>query len=350
MRRLDVSMLSLLAKTTSMMEYLGFLWVVQTGLELNLWAEMETARSLEELMIMHPGWDEILLDHWLEQAHYMELLTKKNDLFQATKLAKAINKYRNLGLEALYKELIAHWTIGFAELPRLITKQCAKLTLENEMEELIAKASIVSEPFVWPYLRSKCQKEQWKSVLDLGCGEGRYLKILSSEFSDLCGVGIEMNPAVAERAQEKVKESDGRIRILCKDIFSLVDQQKESLLELGSFDLCLLNNSIHFFTQEQRIQLLGSIREFLKPGGQVGILTAVRKGSPVRVFRTHLPQNLMSFFLACHQGFEGLPTTEEIRSLLFQTGYGDVDIAVMPLGTSHYFCARKTDECLETPR
>ena len=33
---MDVSMLALLAKTTNLMEYLGFLWVAQTGLELNL--------------------------------------------------------------------------------------------------------------------------------------------------------------------------------------------------------------------------------------------------------------------------------------------------------------------------
>ncbi|AFM40199.1 methylase involved in ubiquinone/menaquinone biosynthesis [Desulfosporosinus acidiphilus SJ4] len=348
---MDVSMLALLAKTTTIMEYLGFLWVTQTGLELNLWAELEKASSLEEIMTLHPDWDEILLDHWLEQAHYLELLTRKNDRFQTTKLAKAVNKYRNFGLEALYKELTQHWTRGFAELPGLMMKQREKLTLETDMqEELISKASLASEPFVWPFLRTKCQKERWKNVLDLGCGEGRYLKNLSEEFGDLRGVGLEMNPAVAGRGQEMAKASEGRIQILCKDIFSLVHQRKESLSELGTFDLCLLNNSIYYFTQEQRIELLQSIKEFLKPGGQVGILTAVRKGEPVRVFHTHLPQNLMSFFLACHQGFSGLPTAGEITSLLERSGYSDVDISVMPLGTSHYFFAKRTDEPIETSR
>lgn len=357
-------MLALLAKTTALMEYLGFLWIVQTGMELNLWAELESAGSLEDLMALHPDWDKILLDHWLEQAYSQDLLTKKNDHFQVTRLGKAINKYRNSGLEAMYKELVGHWGTGFAELPRLMTNQREKLVLGSDMEdELISKASLASEPFVWSFLRAKCQKEKWQRVLDLGCGEGLYLKKLTDEFPQLHGVGIEMNPVVASRALEGVKESGGRILILCEDILSLGDiqgrKQDENKLhkngdvlpeELGTFDLCLLNNSIYYFTPEQRIHLLESIKRLLAPGGQLGILTAVRKGEPIRVFRTHVPQNLMSFFLACHQGFQGLPTEQEIIALLQQTGYTDVNISVMPLGTSHYFFAKCSNECTETSR
>ncbi len=354
---MDVGMLALLAKTTTLMEYLGFLWVVQTGLELNLWAELESSErsvSLDDLMVLHPDWDRVLLDHWLEQAYCQDLLTKNNEYYSVTKLGKAINKYKNHGLEALYKEMVEHWSTGFAELPRLITKQREKLTLSTDMEEeLISKASLASEPFVWPFLRVKCQRERWQRILDLGCGEGSYLKKLTDEFPQLHGVGIEMNPVVASRAQESFKEWGGRIHILCEDILSLGDiqgrKQDENKLhrdkdvhleELGTFDLCLLNNNIYYFTLEQRIHLLESIKRLLVPGGQLGILTAVRKGEPIRLFRTHVPQNLMSFFLAIHQGFQGLPTEQEIITLLQQTGYTDLNISVMPLGTSHYFFAK----------
>ena len=351
-------MLALLGKTTALMEYLGFLWVVQTGLELNLWAELEGEVSLDDLMALHPDWDKILLDHWLEQAYCQDLLTRNNGCFRISKLGKAINKYRNSGLEALYKELVGHWGVEFAELPQLMTNKKEKLSFGSDMEEeLISKASLASEPFVWPFLRAKCQREQWQRVLDLGCGEGLYLNKLASEFPHLRGVGLEMNPVVASRAQESSKVFNERIHILCLDILSLGNfrgrKQDENKLpiendglpeEIGTFDLCLLNNSIYYFTPEQRIQLLESIKGLLVPGGQLGILTAVRKGEPIRVFRTHVPQNLMSFFLACHQGFQGLPTEQEILALLQQTGYTDVNISVMPLGTSHYFFAKSPNE------
>jgi len=359
---LDVSMLTLLGKTTALMEYLGFLWVVQTGLELNLWAELESEGSLDDLMALHPSWDEVLLDHWLEQASCQDLLTKNNDRFRLTKLGKAIHKYSNSGLKALYKELVEHWSIGFAELPQLMTNEKEKLAMGPAMEEeLISKASLASEPFVWPFLRAKCQREKWQRVLDIGCGEGLYLNKLACEFPQLHGVGLEINPSVAWRAQESAKEFGGRIQILCEDILSLGELQNSmpggeenppeedrQFKELGMFDLCLLNNSIYYFTPEQRIQLLEKIQRLLAPGGQVGILTAVRKGEPIRIFRTHVPQNLMSFFLACHQGFQGLPTEQEVISLLQQTDYRDVNISVMPLGTSHYFFAKCPKQYSET--
>jgi len=359
---LDVSMLTLLGKTSALMEHLGFLWVVQTGLELNLWTELESETGLEDLMVLHPNWDKVLLDHWLEQAYCQDLLTKNNDRFRVTKLGKAINKYSNSGLKALYKELVEHWSVGFAELPQLMTNEKEKLTLGSAMEEeLISKASLASEPFVWPFLHNKCQREKWQRVLDIGCGEGLYLNKLASEFTQLHGVGLEINPIVAWRAQESVKEFGGRIQIICEDILSLGEHQNSlpgeinppragdrQLKEFGTFDLCLLNNSIYYFTLEQRIQLLERIKRLLAPGGQVGILTAVRKGEPIRFFRTHVPQNLMSFFLACHQGFQGLPTEQEVIFLLQQTNFRDVNVSVMPLGTSHYFFAKSPYQCLET--
>ncbi|MDR3602963.1 MAG: class I SAM-dependent methyltransferase [Desulfosporosinus sp.] len=348
---LDAGMLALLGKTTALMEYLGFLWVVQTGLELDIWAELASEESLEDLMALHPDWDKVLLDHWLEQAYCQGLLTNNNERFRVTKLGRAINKYKNSGLDALYKELVGHWSTGFAKLPLLMTNQEEKLAFGSAMEEeLIAKASLASEAFVWPFLRAKCQREKWQRVLDLGCGEGLYLNKLACEFPELYGVGLEMNPVVASRAQECVKESGERIQILCEDILALGNlqsiRQKDDgqLNDLGTFDLCLINNSIYYFTPEQRIQLLESIKGLLSPGGQLGILTAVRKGEPIRIFRTHIPQNLMSFFLACHQGFQGLPTEQEVITLLHQTGYTDVSVSVMPLGTSHYFFAKCPNE------
>ena len=348
---MDVSMLALLSKTTNLMEHLGFLWVLQTGMELNLWAELETPANLAELTARHPDWDAVLLEHWLEQAFCQELLSKKDGYYQTNKLAKAVNKYKNYGLEALYKELMEHWCTGFAELPRLITRQREKLNLGSEMEEeLISKASLASEPFVWPFLRTKCQRENWKRVLDLGCGEGRYLTKLADEFPQLQGIGLEMNPAVASRAQERVKKFGGRIQIFCRDILLLENLEEELGEELGVFDLCLMNNSVYYFGKEQQIQLLNNIKRFLAPEGQLGILTAVRKGAPVRIFKTHVPQNLMSFFLACHQGFQGLPTQQDIEDLFKLTGYKDVNISVMPLGTSHYFFAKGSVESREMTR
>lgn len=341
---MDTGMLALLGKSTALMDSLGFLWTVQSGLELNLWSELESPKTLDDLMNLHPDWNKVLLDHWLEQAYLQELLGKTDEHYRITKLGKAVNKYKDHGLQALYTEMVRHWSSGFAALPQLIRNEREKLTLSPDMEEeWIAKASLASEPFVWPFLREKCRKEHWHRVLDLGCGEGLYLQKLTSTFPTLYGVGLELNPAVASRAQQRSAGSGERLHILCADILALTEDNSILAAALGKFDVCLLNNSIYYFTPEQRLTVLDGVKKVLVPGGQLGILSAVRKGEPHPLFRTHVPQNLMSFYLSCHQGFQGLPTKQEITGLLRSAGYPEVTVSVMPLNTSHYFFAKCAD-------
>ena len=60
-----------------------------------------------------------------------------------------------------------------------------------------------------------------ETVYDLGCGEGNILIVAAEEFKANC-VGIEIDEKLVEVAREKVKEKglEGRVKILCDDIFS----------------------------------------------------------------------------------------------------------------------------------
>lgn len=327
-------MLALLNKTISLMEGLGYLWVVVTGLELNLWNELTREQTLDDLMLKHPQWDRVLLDHWLEQAYCLDLLDKRSLKYRATKLGRAIEDYRSQGLEAMYKEFSYYWGPRFAQLTSLINQEETKKPLSTELEEeLISRASLASEPFVLPFLLTKCQKEKWQSVLDLGCGEANYISHLLKAFPQLQCTGVELNPVVAERAAQQSLPYGGRLKIVCANALDLPP-------DLGSFDVCLLNNNIYYFEIDQRLSLLSNIRKFLRPGGKLGILTALRESDfSARVFRTYIPQNLMSFFLACHQGFSGLPTQAEITALLKHAGYTNIEVSALAMRTSHYFFA-----------
>lgn len=65
---MDIGMLALLGKTVSLMENLGFMWLVHTGFELNLWESLLEEKTKTQLLAEHSNWDSLLLDHWLEQA------------------------------------------------------------------------------------------------------------------------------------------------------------------------------------------------------------------------------------------------------------------------------------------
>lgn len=333
---MELGMLGLFGKTVSLMENLGFLWLVHTGFELNLWERLLEEKTKEQILAENPNWDPLLLDHWLEQAKIQELLVFRNGNYTLSKMGKAINRYRDYGLEAMYKEFALHWGPCFAQLPDLMRSEIPRAQMESEMEnELISRASQASEPFVWPLLRGKCERDCWCNVLDVGCGEAVFLQRLAEEFPSLKGVGLEINQSVADRAAAQTDSYQGRIRIESTDVFEFTDA-------LGTYDCCLLNNNIYYFSCEKRVELLNYLKQLLSPGGHIGILTALRGETPsIQVFKTHIPQNLMSFFLSCHEGFEGLPLEKEMLDLLEQTGFTQIEVIALPFKVSHYFFARK---------
>jgi SAM-dependent methyltransferase len=333
---LEIGMLALLGKTVSLMENLGFLWLVYTGFELNLWERLIEEKTKEKILAEYSNWNHLLLDHWLEQAKIQGFLVFSNGNYQLSKMGKAINNYRDYGLEALFKEFALHWGPCFAQLPDLMRGEIPLVQMESEMEnELISRASKSSEPFVWPLLKAKCEKDRWRNVLDVGCGEAVFLRRLVEEFSSLKGVGLEINPFVADRAVAQSESFQGRMRIESTDVFEFTDT-------LGTYDCCLLNNNIYYFSRVKRVELLNYLKDLLRPGGQIGILTALRGAAPTfQILKTHIPQNLMSFFLSCHEGFEGLPLEREMLDLFEQTGFTHIEVIPLPFKVSHYFFARK---------
>ncbi|HWQ72052.1 MAG TPA: class I SAM-dependent methyltransferase [Desulfitobacteriaceae bacterium] len=335
---MESGILGLLGKTVALMENLGFLWLVYSGFELRLWEELQEKKTLPALLGAHPEWDPVLLEHWLTQAVVHNLLVHDQETYRLAKSGKSLLRFRDLGLEALYKELVLYWGPCFSQLPGLIAGESERRDLDNALkDELVSRAARSSEIFVWPVLRSRCAKENWRKVLDVGCGEGVYLKKLLTVFPGLSGVGLEINPSTCARAQEGRGKFQERLQFVCADIFDFFAQE--------AFDCCLLHNSIYYFSGEKRLELLRHLKKMLKPGGRIGILTALRGlTSSVPVLRTHVPQNLMSFFLACHQGFSGLPAEGEIGELLAAAGFEKIETTPLLFKVSHYFFASKPEE------
>jgi len=332
---MDPGILRLLGKTVSLMENMGFLWLVFSGFELRLWEQLQEEKTMDGLLADNPKWDAVLLEHWLNQAVFQDLLILDRDTYRLSSLGKSVLRYQDLGLEAMYKEFVLYWGTCFRQLPDLMTGREECPSLENELKDnLISRASRSSEVFVWPVLQKKCARENWRRILDVGCGEGTYLKKLLAVFPELTGVGLEINPATCVRAEQGIEKFHDRLRIVCQDIFDFNNEE--------AFDCCLLNNNIYYFTGSKRLELIRHLKGLLKPGGQIAILTALRGiTSSVPILPAHIPQNLMSFFLACHQGFDGLPAEQEIMKLLQEAGFKKIEVRPLLFKVSHYFFAIK---------
>jgi cyclopropane fatty-acyl-phospholipid synthase-like methyltransferase len=175
-------------------------------------------------------------------------------------------------------------------------------------------------------------------VLDVGCGEGTYLAGFLQRHRDARGVGVELDPAVAEQARATLREAQvsRRGEIRAGDFLTL---------ELGEgFDLALLNQSLHYFAPAERAALFRRIRSLLAPGGVVAIQTAVATRDPVsRLLGSAASVATFDLFLRCHRNLYGLPDPAEVARALREAGFaGAGEVPVVPGGSTRFVWGRRS--------
>lgn len=107
------------------------------------------------------------------------------------------------------------------------------------------------------------------SVLDLGCGNGRNLIFMATEFG-MHGTGYDISSAAIKQAQAASHDLNltYEVRSIAKDI----------PLENESQTLVLDMMSSHFLNQQERTNLRDEIFRVLKPGGWLFMKTFLRDG------------------------------------------------------------------------
>lgn len=98
-----------------------------------------------------------------------------------------------------------------------------------------------------------------QSILDIGCGSGRMLRILKDFEIFYCGIDISSN-----QINYAKKEDTGKIKkteFIAKDIL-------DANFDENSFDIILCIATFHHIkTKREKIALLKNIYKWLKPGG-----------------------------------------------------------------------------------
>ncbi len=190
--------------------------------------------------------------------------------------------------------------------------------------EFVAKGSgAVGKLLAFPMVHDALQRNQYKRVLDLGCGDGTFLIDLCERDERMTGYGLDLSPEAIAAGQRKLEEKNlqGRVHLLAGDVFKL--------------DLLA--------DQFQGIEAATSVyvlHEFLTPaGGKDRILEVLRKfkstfpGVPLilcEVIR-HTPEELrekpggvmeIQFFHSLSN--QQLATREEWRALFSEAGFTNV--------------------------
>jgi 2-polyprenyl-3-methyl-5-hydroxy-6-metoxy-1,4-benzoquinol methylase len=101
-------------------------------------------------------------------------------------------------------------------------------------------------------------KNQSFTLVDLGCGSGKMLGILSKKFASLQLLGVDANPNIVEFALNNNTSPD-RIQFTADDVFSDEFNRRE-------FDIAAATLFFHHFSDEQLIGILKNLMKQCRIG------------------------------------------------------------------------------------
>jgi len=178
------------------------------------------------------------------------------------------------------------------------------------------------EPFQREAIDATFPATEPVALLEVGCGSGVYIKYAAERNLHLSAIGVELQPSVADMArrnieswnlQERVKIESGDVRVKSFE---------------HPFDIVTLYNNIYYFPVPERVALLGHIREYLRQGGFLVLITGCQGGQAT--------MEILNLWGAATQGCDRLPHTEEMIHQMELAGFVNVKAKNLLPGDSFY--------------
>lgn len=108
---------------------------------------------------------------------------------------------------------------------------------------------------IYPYILSEIMVSSASTILDLGCGTGELLKLISEQNEDSQLFGVDISKRMLEIAHQKLKDK----------AYLLYGDAEYLLFEKEKFDLVYCNDSFHHYPNPQKV--LKEVARVLKKGG-----------------------------------------------------------------------------------
>jgi SAM-dependent methyltransferase len=311
--------------------------LLRIGLRTGLFDELRSPRTASELaerLELAPD----LVASWLSALHAHRLVRCKEGRYQIGSLVRwLLDADEAPAIRAILDQAALSYAPRLDQVPELMA--AAERPEFGAPDEALrtAAASRLMERRALEALARVPGVRAARRVLDIGCGQGTYLAGFLSHYRDANGLGIELDPAVAEEARRILREAEvsrrGEIRV---GDFMTLD------LAVGSYDLVLLNNNLYYFSPEQRRALFERVAGCLAGQGLFALQTPIATaGRITRALGGAQSTATFDLFLRAHRNLHGLADPDELFSDLRQAGFEEMgQISIVPGGSLRYLWAR----------
>lgn len=273
-------------------------WHAYVGYELDLFKAFERPMSKFDVADAYQL-DENLLDQWvsvgLSIGHLKDAGRGRYKISNGWKLPKPKGNYSS---GVLLKEMMELHIPTLLSYPEMMRKQSRKHFDEEKHAPTVAETSRLLEVLALPKMSKKIRENNCQTVLDIGCGEAGYIQKLAERFPNTEFTGIEISPAVTEKAQENTKDNEN-IFIENADLWDYHPKKQQ--------DMVMMNNVIHYIDLEKRQELFTELASWLNDGGILSVVTPIAGSVEDPPFA-----NVFNSFFSSFDNLYRLPTREEL--------------------------------------
>jgi len=314
--------------------------LLRSGLELSLFEAMRSPMRAAKLA-SDLGLDEDLLAAWLRAAVAHDLVRPAHhpvDAYQITgDIRWLIESPERASLFALLDQTVETYSPALERMPEFLRGGERPEFGAKEEAQRAADISRIIEGRALEILGRIPGASKARHVLDIGCGHGTYLSGLLKHYRDANGVGVEVDPDLAELARLRLIEENvsrrGKIRV--GDFMSLD-------IEVGMFDLALLNNNLYYFPPEQHRALFEKVKGYLSAGGVLAIQTQIATANALPRFAgLTKTTTVFDLFARSRSNLYGLSDVVPLHQLLRDVGFASIgETNIIPGGSVRYVWAR----------
>ncbi|WP_282137563.1 class I SAM-dependent methyltransferase [Rossellomorea aquimaris] len=283
-------------------------WHAYVGYEMDLFDSFTKPASIQEVALAK-NIEMDLLEQWVEVGITIKHMKRVEDEKVTTrnrwKLPTSKRDPHSSGI--LLKEMMELHIPALLSYPQLLRNQTKQHFNSDVHGSTVAKTSILLERFAFPKVQKAIKKFNVNSILDLGCGEGGYVKRIGDRYPDKRMVGIEIHEAVAKAAEESLSDYEN-IEILCKDLHEYEPGQL--------FDMIMANNLFHYINPSERLQFFEKASTWLEKEGLFFVLTPMQKSKHGQQFSSAFNSFFMTF-----QNLYPIPSQKEMETLAGKTNF-----------------------------
>ena len=313
--------------------------LLMVGNRLGLFESLQKPATADALAERH-GLQLDLLEAWLHASVEQSILCCEDGVYRLDGFARWIlEDPESRALQAFIDQSNDGFGQRFHELPQLLRGAERPFFGSPDEAQRTAAASLLMEE---PALRALKQVPRFRAarrILDVGCGYGSYLSRLLAGHRDAHGVGIELNPEIAEAARAALIQADvaRRAEVRVGDFMAM------DLTQLGSFDLILLNHNLYYFAPDEHELLFQRMLRHLSPRGVVAVQTAVHSDSALARFaRSASWSSFFDLYLRLHRNLYRLPDPNSLAEDLLRYGFTrSGQVPIFPGGASQYIWGQK---------